>query len=34
VRIADARSLPVVEETGTKHKNYSCTLVSLINRTD
>jgi len=34
VRIVDARSLPVVEETGTKHKNYSCTLVSLINRTD
>ena len=34
VRIVDARSLPVVEETGTKHKNYSCTLVSLINHTD
>jgi len=28
------RSLPVVEETGTKHKNSSCTLVSFINRTD
>ena len=33
--IIDAiRSLPAVEETGTKHKNSSCTLVSLINWTD
>ena len=28
VRIVDARSLPVVEETGTKHKDSLCTLVS------
>jgi len=34
VRIVDARPLPVVEETGTKQKNSSCTLVSLMNRTD
>jgi len=34
VRIVDARSLPIVEENGTKHKNSSYTLVSLINRTD
>jgi len=34
VRIVDPRSLPVVEETGTKHENFSCSLVSLINRTD
>ena len=34
VRIVDARSSPVVEETGSKHKNYLCTLVYLINRTD
>jgi len=34
MRMVDARSLPVVEETGTKHKNSSCTFASLINRTD
>ena len=34
MRIVDAKSLPVLEETGTKYKNSSCTVVSLINRTD